>query len=176
MIYKDLNALREFYSYYVQRILEKEEKDELVQIAPFYETVASVRNTISSLINSITSLTILTDEENILSIIDPSTAQLPLIPAKPNHNTNLKNVQKTNSTSQKKVSILVDNGVFFFAHKIKELIDNEKLISAELDLDRKMICLYHEKDFDRLAENVRQNMIKLHDKIVAIDGNDIPSS
>jgi hypothetical protein len=114
----------------------------------------------------------LTYVENILSIIDPSTVQFPLIITKPPPNTNLKGAQNTNSTSQKKVSILVDNGIFFFAHKIKELIDYEKLISTECFLDRKMICLYHEKDFDRLAEEVRQNMINLHNKIMAIDGND----
>jgi hypothetical protein len=115
-------------------------------------------------------------EENVLRIIDPSTTKLPLVPTKPNHNTNLKGAQKTNSTSQKKVSVLVDNGVFFFTHKIKELMDYEKLISAERDLDRKMICLYHEKDFDRLAEDVRQNIINLHNKTIAIHGNDMPSS
>ena len=168
MIYKDLNTLREFYSDYVQSILEKEEEDELVQIAPFYETIASVRSTISDLTNSILSLTNLAHEENIISIIDSSTVQLPIIPTKPNRNTNLKGTQRTNSTSQKKVSILVDNGVFFFTHKIKELIDYEKSISTERDLDRKMICLYHEKDFDRLANDVRQNMINLHNKIIAI--------
>ena len=45
VIYPDLITLREFYSYYIQKNIE--EKNQIVQIAPFYETEDSVRQTLS---------------------------------------------------------------------------------------------------------------------------------
>ena len=38
-------TLREFYSYYIQKSIE--EKNDVVQIAPFYETENSVKHTLS---------------------------------------------------------------------------------------------------------------------------------
>ena len=44
IIYSDLVTLREFYSYYVQKQIE--ERNELVQIASFYENEDAVRQTL----------------------------------------------------------------------------------------------------------------------------------
>jgi hypothetical protein len=46
IVYDDLITLREFYSYYIQQQIE--EKEEMVQINPFYETTDSVRETLST--------------------------------------------------------------------------------------------------------------------------------
>lgn len=45
VIYEDLETLREFYSYYVKKRIE--DKNEFIQLASFYETVDSVRKTLS---------------------------------------------------------------------------------------------------------------------------------
>jgi hypothetical protein len=45
IIYPDLTALREFYSYYIQKQIK--EKKELVFVSPFYETTDSVRHNLS---------------------------------------------------------------------------------------------------------------------------------
>ena len=41
VIYQDLVILREFYSYYIKKRIE--ERNEVIQVAPFYETENSVR-------------------------------------------------------------------------------------------------------------------------------------
>lgn len=45
VVYPDLVTLREFYSFYIQRQIE--EKNEVVQLAPFYEHEDSVRHILS---------------------------------------------------------------------------------------------------------------------------------
>ena len=49
VIYRDLNTLRDFYSYYIEKTLE--ESDTMVQVIPFYETEDSVKNSIIHRIN-----------------------------------------------------------------------------------------------------------------------------
>ena len=46
IIYDDLTTLREFYSYYTRRQIE--EKQEMIQINPFYETTDVVRETLAT--------------------------------------------------------------------------------------------------------------------------------
>ena len=45
VVYEDLVMLREFYSQYVKKGIE--ERNEIIQLAPFYETEDSVRKTLS---------------------------------------------------------------------------------------------------------------------------------
>jgi len=45
VVYEDLVILREFYSQYVKKGIE--ERNEVIQLAPFYETEDSVRKTLS---------------------------------------------------------------------------------------------------------------------------------
>ena len=45
VVYEDLEKLREFYSYYVKKRIE--ERNEVIQLAPFYETEDSVRKSLS---------------------------------------------------------------------------------------------------------------------------------
>ena len=45
VVYEDLEKLREFYSYYVKKRVE--ERNEVIQLAPFYETEDSVRKSLS---------------------------------------------------------------------------------------------------------------------------------
>ena len=45
IVYQNLNMLREFYSYYVKKRIE--EKNEVIQLASFYETEDSVRKSLS---------------------------------------------------------------------------------------------------------------------------------
>ncbi len=45
VVYPDLETLREFYSHYIQNQID--DKDEVVQIALYYENEDSVRHTLS---------------------------------------------------------------------------------------------------------------------------------
>ena len=45
VVYEDFEKLREFYSYYVKKRVE--ERNELIQLTPFYETEDSVRKSLS---------------------------------------------------------------------------------------------------------------------------------
>ena len=45
VVYEDLEILREFYSQYVKKGIE--ERNEVIQLAPFYETEDSVRKILS---------------------------------------------------------------------------------------------------------------------------------
>ena len=45
IVYPNLDILRKFYSYYVKKRVE--ERNEVIQLAPFYETEDSVRKSLS---------------------------------------------------------------------------------------------------------------------------------
>src|SRR5690242_14096876 len=68
VIYRDLNTLRDFYSYYIEKTLE--ESDTMVQVIPFYETEDSVKNSIIHRINPKTRRKDLEYGERRLSIVD----------------------------------------------------------------------------------------------------------
>ena len=63
---------------------------------------------------------------------------------------------------RKKVSILGEMGVFFFKNQIQSLIDYEFSLPTEFDTNLKGICLYHQKDFDRLSTNQKEELINHH--------------
>jgi hypothetical protein len=68
IIYQSLERLRDFYSYYVK--IRIEDKNEVIQLAPFYETVDSVRKILSEGKQSLTDIKKIEEEEKSLNIID----------------------------------------------------------------------------------------------------------
>ncbi len=60
------------------------------------------------------------------------------------------------------VSIIADKGTFPFKHRIDDLVNFEISLPSKYDLDLKMICVYHQKDFNKLSEDQRQKLLKHH--------------
>lgn len=169
IIYPDLITLREFYSYYIQKNIE--EKNEVIQIAPFYETENSVRETLSTghrVIKDIVKL----EKEKTLIIVDSFKKYLQQKDkdnVKADFDANRKLVKDAKSKRKNGVSVLGDIGSFPFTHRIHDLIEYESFLPKEYtNMDFKGFCLYHKDDFSRLTKEQRQKLIDNHGMTVEI--------
>lgn len=163
VVYSDIATLREFWSLYTKKSIE--EKTELVCLAPFYETVDSVRKTLSEghkpidvqkYEKEVKSLTIVDALEKYLDKDSNSFDIKSLLKA----NEDL--VEYANTTNKKGVSFFGDMGPFVFKNQIQSLIDYEFSLPTGFDINLKGICLYHEKDFDRLPADQKEKIINHH--------------
>ena len=66
------------------------------------------------------------------------------------------------SLNKKGISILGDMGAFLFTNQTQNLVDYELALPAEFDVNLKGVCLYHNKDFERLSVNQKKKIIKQH--------------
>ncbi len=71
-------------------------------------------------------------------------------------------VKYANGLGKKGVSIMEDMGSFLFKKRMDELINYELHLPKRFDINLKGICLYHQKDFDRLSEYQKQTIINQH--------------
>ena len=69
------------------------------------------------------------------------------------------------------VSILADAGAFHFMRKTTELLDYECSLPEQFDLNMKAFCLYHQKDFNRLSKQQKQELAKHHGRIIKIEAH-----
>jgi len=156
-------TLREFWSFYVKKGIE--EKNELVCLAPFYDTIESVRNTLSVGHIPIDIQKHETDEKS-LKIVDSLEKYLDKTADTFDIDYLLKAVRDLVECGKKLkkngVSFLGDSGAFLFKNQIQSLLDYESSLPTEFDINLKGICLYHQKDFDRLSVNQKANIIKHH--------------
>ncbi len=160
VIYPDLITLREFYSYYIQKNIE--EKNEVVQIAPFYETEESVRQTLSKGHMAITDIEKF-ENENILVIVDSYKKYLQYKNVKSDYDANKILVEYAKTIRKNGVSVLGDIGAFPFENRTQELVEYELFLPKKYDnIDFKGICLYHKSDFDRLTKEQKQKLAKHH--------------
>ena len=163
ILYSDRATLREFWSLYTKKSIE--ERTELVCLAPFYETVDAVRNTLSEGQISM-DVNKFEKEEKSLIIMDAlekyrnKYANVFDVNSLLKANNDL--VEYADALKKKKVSILGEMGVFFFKNQIQSLIDYEFSLPTEFDTNLKGICLYHQKDFDRLSTNQKEELINHH--------------
>jgi hypothetical protein len=168
VIYRDLNTCREFYSFYIQKIIDNE--DEIVQIAPFYETEESVRYTLTHShhnrarnLNKIEKV-----NKKSLIILDSLEKYLSQYDTKDEYEAIQQLVKYAKRLGKKRVSILGDSGAFFFKKKVQQLIEYELSLPTHFEYDVKGICLYHQKDFDILPEKARQKLVNHHEKAIII--------
>ena len=77
-----------------------------------------------------------------------------------NYNKNLVEYAKANGKSG--VSMISDKGTFPFKHLIDELVNFELSIPSKYDIDLKRICIYHQKDFNRLSKEQKQKLVNHH--------------
>jgi hypothetical protein len=67
------------------------------------------------------------------------------------------------------LSILADAGAFHFMSKTMELLEYECSLPKQFDLNMKAFCLYHQKDFDRLSEEQKQELANHHGSVIKIE-------
>ncbi len=165
LIYSDLTLLREFYSHYISKQIK--DKDEVILIMPFYETEDSVRHVLSKRYNGI-NIDKVEIEEKTLIIEDSLGKYVGQSNAESVWKANQEMVKYANGLGKKGISIIGDMGSFLFEKRMQDLIDYELCLPKRFEVNLKGICLYHQKDFDRLSEDRRQIIINHHETAIRI--------
>ncbi len=165
VIYPDLTTLMEFYSYYIQKGIE--EKNEVIQIAPFYETEDSVRYTLSEGHRAIKDIEKLEDEKSPV-IVDSLKNY-----TKREQTVSYRSFKEMMVNHAKKIgkngfSILGDMGIFYFNGRTQDLVEYEISLPKKYDINLKGFCLYHKDDFNRLTQEQQQKLVNHHEKAVEI--------
>lgn len=168
VIYDDLNACRDFYSYYMRETIDR--NDEIVQIAPFYETEDSVRYTLThrQRITMMDLDRLEKDGNKKLAIIDSLERYLSPGNAVHDYENIQELVKSAKKLGMKRATILGDSGAFFYKKKIAKLIEYELSLPTHFEFDIKGICLYHHKDFDTLPDENKQKLVNHHEKVIKI--------
>jgi hypothetical protein len=165
VVYPDLATLREFYSHYIQKQIE--ERNEAVQVYPFYETEDSVRQTLSEGHNPI-DVKRLERKEGALAIVDSLMKHFGGGDGDGGHvrfdmDTCKRLVDDAKTMGKSGYSILVDAGAFAYKGRTQDLMEYEMLQpSLYEDVDMKGICLYHQQDFNRLASEQKKKLAEHH--------------
>jgi hypothetical protein len=163
LIYRDLPTLRAFYSNYIQKQIND---NELIQIMPFYETEKTVREILSG--SEMGNIGMIEQEEKSLIIVDSLRGYF-------GHN-NIESIWKnieervkySKELGKKGISILGDAGSFLFEHKIQYLLDYESSLPLKFDINLKGICMYHQKDFNKISKDFQQKILKSHGMAIMI--------
>jgi len=165
IIHSDLVTLREFYSYYVRKQIE--ERNELVQIASFYENEGAVRQTLCEGHRAIDVKNL--EQEKSLVVVDSLKkyfADNKNIRSDWNANKRMVDLAKT--MGKNGYSILGDVGAFFYQGRMNDLIDYEMYLPPQYDIKMKGICLYHQLDFDRLKNEHQKRLAKHHGRAIKL--------
>ena len=168
LVYSDLTILRKFYSSYIStQILDKEE---VVQIMPFYETEDSVSHVLSKGNKGTNDIDIdkVEYEEKTLMIADSLKKYAGQSNKESIWKANQEMVKYSIDLGKKGVSILADMSAFLFEKRIQDLINYELYLPRWFDFNLKGVCLYHQKNFDRLPEDRRRTLIDHHETAIRI--------
>jgi hypothetical protein len=170
--YSDLSMLRRFYSHYIPKQIN--DKEEIIQIMPFYETEESVRQVLYKGYNGMnTDKTKDGDEEeqrkeNSLLIVD----SLRKYGGQENEESIWNAIEELVKYAQRLgksgVSNMGDMGSFLFEKRIEELVNYELHLPRRFEINLKGICMYHHKDFDRVSEDQKQTIINQHELTIRI--------
>ena len=156
---------REFYSYYIQKSIE--EKNEVVQISPFYETEDSVRCTLSEGHRTIKDVKKI-ENENTLIIVDSLKNYTKREQKESDRSFKESMINHAKKMGKNGFSILGDMGVFYFESQIQDLLEYELSLPKKYNIDLKGFCLYHKDDFNRLTQEQKQKLVKHHEKTMEI--------
>ncbi|MBA3749492.1 MAG: MEDS domain-containing protein [Nitrosopumilus sp.] len=162
IIYPDLTTLKQFYSDFIKNQIE--ENNEIFLYNSFYETIDSVRQILAEDSSGLDISKY--EKENTLVIGDSlktyfgQESVISFIQRMINH---AKEIQKNG------ITILSDMGVFSFKEKHNELVDFELSLPTKFDKMIKGFCLYHQKDFDILSEEQKQQLIHHHGMVIKIE-------
>jgi hypothetical protein len=166
--YPNLDTLRKVYTSYVKTALY--ERNEIVIILPFFETVDSVRRILTE--NSDIALNIdmrKHEKEQSLIIIDSLKAYLG------NPEGIMSFVKQAlghaKSSGKTGVSVFGDaDSFFYYRNKQNDLVEYELSLPTEYKgVNLKTFCLYHKKNFDRMfTEEQKEHLLEAHGKNLII--------
>jgi hypothetical protein len=166
VVYEDLVTLRDFYSQYVKKGIE--ERNEVIQLAPFYETEDSVRRYLSEGHVPI-DIEKWERAEKSLIIVDSSKKYIGNVSPDSDYDYNKHLVEYAKAMGKSGVSIIANKGTFPFKHRIDDLVNFELSLPSKYDIELKRICVYHQKDFNSLQEEQRQKLLSSRDCSKNID-------
>ena len=138
----------------------------MIQIMPFYETENSVRETLSK--NLTTGLDLVKEAEKSLIIVDSMRGYLDHDSVESIWKNMEERVNYAKELDKKGVSILGDAGAFLFKHKLQSLLDYESYLPLKFDINLKGICMYHQKDFNKISKDLQQKIIDSHSMTIVI--------
>jgi hypothetical protein len=159
ILYPDLTTLRETYSQYIKTSLV--ERNEIMIILPFYETVEGVRDVLTKNYANIDIKAY--EKEQSLIIVDSlkgySGSPEGIMPV-------LKQMVKFAKSSGKSgVSAFGDMGSFFHDNNENSLMKYELSLPSEYnsEMNLKTFCLYHQKEFDlKFTDKQKEQLLGHH--------------
>lgn len=162
IIYPDLKTFRIFYSQYIQRQLEV--KNNIVLINPFYETISSVRRTLSK---GKKAIDVEKSENKDILILNDALREYfkhgnPL-------ESKLDILDYSQRIGKSGLSIIADMGPFFFRMQYNDLVKYELSLPKHFDMTLNGLCSYHKDDFNRLEHKQRQKIINNHSMAIEIE-------
>jgi MEDS: MEthanogen/methylotroph, DcmR Sensory domain len=167
--YPDLPTLREMYSHYIKSTVPGD--NEIVVILPFYETTENVRRILSE--DSACIDVRKYEKEQRLLIMDSlkgyfgsAEGLMPFVK---------QTVEYAKNSGRENVSVLGDMGSFFYYKKKDDLVGWEMELPRKFDMNLKGLCLYHERDFARLSEAEKQQLLKHHSKSLQLSPSPVDS-
>ena len=157
ILYPDLITLREIYSQYIKASLV--ERNEIMIILPFYETVDGVRDVLTENCADIDIRAY--EKQQSLIIVDSlkgySGSPEGIMPV-------LKQIVRFAKSSGKSgVSAFGDMGSFFHNNNENNLMEYELSLPSEYNMNLKTFCLYHQKEFDlKFIEKQKEQLLGHH--------------
>ena len=126
--------MREFYSYYIQKSIE--EKNDVVQIAPFYEIEDSVRHTLSEGHRALKDIEKLESEKSLV-IVDSLKNYTESDLKESDQSFKERMVNHAKKIGKNGFSILGDMGAFYFNDRIQDLVEYELSLPRKYDISLK---------------------------------------
>ena len=156
LVYPNLETLREIYSHYCRTALEN---NELVLLLTYYETADSVRHTLTMVGIDVKRY----EKERALMIIEDITKTYFGSGQDFLFFLNILNKQQE-KRGKNGISVIADMGIFYhFNNNDKDaLFRFERSLPAKFDIRLKRFCYYHIRDFDRLEEKEKQDLLEHH--------------
>jgi hypothetical protein len=155
LIFPDIYALRNAYSRFCKKRLEK---NEAIMILSYYDTIDGVRHFLNEVEVDVSKYS----KEGSLVIIDglkeffhSETKFLSHLAAIEAH---IKSIGKTG------ISVIIDMGLFYHGHK-EDLIEFEKSVPVKADFTCKsLLCCYNVVDFETLSVQEQELVSGVHNK------------
>jgi MEDS: MEthanogen/methylotroph, DcmR Sensory domain len=161
LIYPNLDSLREIYSHYCRTAFEN---NELVLLLTYYETADSVRHTLTEVGVEVKRY----EKERALMIIEDITKTYFGSGQDFLFFLNILNKQQEKH-GKNGISVIADMGIFYhFQNNKDSLVRFERSLPSRFDTKLKRICNYHKRDFDRLEEQEKQDLLENHYRRVRV--------
>jgi hypothetical protein len=168
ILYPDIETMRKVYASYIKRQLE-EQPESVVLFLSYYDTTDSVRNVLSSKGIRVkereqTGSMIILD---IMKVLDNPYFQVPDIEK-------LRELARKieKQFSGKTIFIIADMSVFNHTKKASEILEYEKTLHKDLQVERwKELCFYNKRDFETMFTKSESNtLMEYHkDKVIVMN-------